>query len=209
MAGYWTWVLRVRWRSYRERTQGGRRKVIGFLIQSAALFGILYFMPWFGVLKDEARLAAAGSAAIVISGVLLLIVDILRAPKKMNDMAGARIRELHRALRLDQNAEAIKQEMLTLCQEGHVLVARKAARSEADAWKGRALDALKRHYDINFIYEFEHETYTLRPPKDDDERLEWMVSRLEQTTLSWGSKAERAQTDFAWRDKALPWIEGR
>ncbi len=207
MAKYWKWVLRVGWRSYRERTQGGRRKVIGFLIQSAVLFGILYFIPWLGVLKDEARLAAAASAAIVISGVLLLLVDIIRAPKKMNDMAGARLCELHRALRLDENTEAIKLEMLALCEEGRALVARKATRLEADTWKPLALEALKKHYDINFIYEFEHETYNLRLPKDDDQRLEWMVSRLEETTLSWGSKAERAQTDFGWRDKALPWLE--
>lgn len=57
--------------------------MIWYFMQSAALLIILYFIPWFGILQDEARLVVAGGAAIILSGISLFLFEILRAPSEI------------------------------------------------------------------------------------------------------------------------------
>ena len=68
---------------YRARLSQGSERLMGFLVQTAILFGILYFQPWVGDLGDEAKLAGAGVISILASALLSFIVDLFASPKEL------------------------------------------------------------------------------------------------------------------------------
>ena len=59
----------------------GRRYVIGFILQTAGLFGILYFQPWVGNLPDESKLVGASVAAVFLSALLRFLWSLATAPE--------------------------------------------------------------------------------------------------------------------------------
>ena len=130
MTDYWKWVAIVGWRLFRERISSGWKQVILFAMQTALIFAILFFSPWFGDYVAESRLAAASSIAVILAAAFLFLFDLLRAPKVMNDLAKVRLADLREALQLNADAKAVKDAMLSLCREGRGLVAAEVPMAE-------------------------------------------------------------------------------
>jgi hypothetical protein len=66
---------------------------------------------------------------------------------------------------------------------------------------------LKEHYYENFVYASENEARYRKQPENEDKRLEFLVDQLEGDTLSFGSKADQAQSQFHAQGVQLPWLE--
>lgn len=77
---YWRGAFANAARRWWRRFHGGVAAMIGFFVQTAVLFLLLYFQPWFGVVQDEARLAAAAGVAVIVSGALFYVWDLIVAP---------------------------------------------------------------------------------------------------------------------------------
>lgn len=133
--------------------------MISYLTQSAILFLVLFFVPWLGDVQGEARLAFAGGVALLTSGILFLLWDILNAPMRLQQAAESQVSLLTRQLELDADVEAMKDEMLTFCREGRRILGEGEITHEGiDSWKERALVPLRQNFDTNFVYSFEEES---------------------------------------------------
>lgn len=205
--GYWRHVARFGWQSYWSRIHGGWRNVIGFLINAVVVMAVVFYLPWFGDVKEESRLVGATVAAFLSTGMLWLIIDFIRAPRQMNELSRNRMRDFEYALRLQDDVTAVRKSMMELCKAGRVLLKKNASISEIEDWKVSALQALKEHYDDTHVYEFENETPFPYTPKTDALRATWLVEHFERTTLSWSSKAERMQELFYPKKSVVPWLE--
>jgi hypothetical protein len=194
MGSYWRTLLAEGWWAYCARIKGGLRSMIVFLVQTTFLLALLYMAPWLGVLQDEAKLITATLGAVLISGLLTFVWELIRAPVSLHNRIMVRLEDACEALELRADAEAIRSEMFDLCRSGRLLLTSGAIESEKiDAWKCTVLPVLRENYESNFLYEFENETSHFGVPKNDFDRLQRLVQNLEQTAMSWGSRAERAQ----------------
>lgn len=84
---------------FKERSREWGRYVMGFVLRTVLLFGVLYAAPWLGDLRAESRLVAAIVASVVMSVFVSFVWDLVRAPTVMwNDLA-ARVDDLELLLR--------------------------------------------------------------------------------------------------------------
>jgi len=58
---------------------GVTRKVISFLIQTAVVLALIYFIPWLGEITGESRLMAAKVAAVLMSGFFSFVWEVMKA----------------------------------------------------------------------------------------------------------------------------------
>lgn len=192
MGRYWLSVFSDGWATYLSRLKGGTRQVIGFLIQTAIVLGLLYFIPWFGDIQDEARLVAATVGAVLVSGFLLFLGDLLSAPMRLQQRSEARILLLETALRLDADVDAMKAETLEICERGRKLNASELTEESVVVWKNDALKALRKYYDINFVYSLEHETsIAFKNVSNLPERFAILLRDFENIAFNWASRPER------------------
>ena len=203
---YWWLRLKRAANSFKKHIRAGWRNAIGFLIQSAVVFVILYYQPWFGDWREEALLVPVGAVALATSVALTFLVCVARAPVEAFNEQRLAMDDAARGLRLYEDARLLKSRMLGLCRQGRDLLGDEALNEEQlQQWIDRALENLNAHYDENFIYEFET-TAAERGNKSISQHAAAMVSRLENIALSWGSIPERHQSDFTpnyWRKFAL------
>jgi len=74
-------VFRTAWRLFQHRSRDWGIQVMSFVFRTTIVFGILFFVPWFGDVRAESRLVAAAAASVVLSVSLSFFWDLLRAPQ--------------------------------------------------------------------------------------------------------------------------------
>jgi hypothetical protein len=82
MAEYYLSVCRHAWKLFTRRGFIGR--VVSFLTQSALVFFVLYMFPWFGSITEKGPFAIASGIALLLSQVLLLLIDLIKAPAELH-----------------------------------------------------------------------------------------------------------------------------
>lgn len=98
MRVYLSVVVKKAWSLFRGRIADKGHGVPAFMVQTALLFALLYFVPWFGDFRSESRLALAGAAAVLGSVLLSFLGDLLRAPAIMWREMTAHVEGLERSL---------------------------------------------------------------------------------------------------------------
>jgi hypothetical protein len=98
-------VVRKAVARFTKRLSESRDKMIGFILQTSIILGILFFVPWFGSLHDEARLVAAFVASVVISTCLYFVWDLICAPAEIWGEQREKLHEL--TLRLTPMLKAV------------------------------------------------------------------------------------------------------
>src|SRR6185312_10902353 len=74
------------------------RHIVGFIVQTTILFVVLYYLPWFGDVREQSRLVAAGIASILGSVALSFVWDLLRAPQIIWGELSQRVSDFERAV---------------------------------------------------------------------------------------------------------------
>ncbi len=126
--------------------------MIGFSVQSAILFALLYFVPVLGDLTGQARLVLAGSGAVVASGVLLFIWDLWTAPGRMHGHVSQELREHHRVLRAIARGEDGAKLLTAAHEEGMLLYRTMREPTEysrvMDGWVDRTEKLLEARFSV-------------------------------------------------------------
>lgn len=147
-------------RRYKSRLAAGRERLMGWIIQTAILFGILYFQPWVGDLQDEAKLAAAGVAAVLGSAFLSFIIDLLMSPKDLHERALWEAGIYREAMGFTASVAKHQEMMIAIYKEGEDIyqgeTSYAAWRDGLLQWHERVCDTLKRHYGPTVLFDYEH-----------------------------------------------------
>lgn len=77
---YYIRVFKYAYLLWVRRLREGKSKVIGFIIQTTLLFSVLYYLPSLGDLKIQIGTTGALVIAILASGILNFVFDLLHAP---------------------------------------------------------------------------------------------------------------------------------
>ena len=208
--GYWRKVVAFGWGRFRSRASWD--KVVFYLAQSAALFLVLFFAPWFGEIQAEARLAAAGGVALLGSAFILLIWDILASPKAMHDALERTVAMHEETLGYHASQARHEEAIIALYREGEAIY-----QAESDyekwrdgmlAWNERVRLVLRRYYDPKVLYEYDNaEGRGVRAKfveiKDDDEK---QVGRGEYNHLftAWLTSVDKI---IRMRTSASAWMD--
>ena len=150
MGTYWKSVFGEAWRAYKARLREGRRHLIAFIIQTVLLLAILFYVPWFGQLQDEARLVAATVGAVLTSSFLVLVFEFLKAPSTLHSRLSVDLVKMRNHLRFDQDVEGVKRQGYEI-YEGWVRAmptggTLKDNFDEAEVFEKQASDFIQRHY---------------------------------------------------------------
>lgn len=62
------------------RLKDGKKKLIGFIIQTTIIFAAIYYIPVLGNLSDQAGTVGVTIISVLASSLLLFLWDIVRAP---------------------------------------------------------------------------------------------------------------------------------
>lgn len=84
MLQYWKQVLDQTDAAFMPWAKEARAHMIGFVVQSAVLFLILFLLPWLGDVGSEVRLGVAAAAAILGSALLTWLYYLVRAPYELH-----------------------------------------------------------------------------------------------------------------------------
>lgn len=158
--GYWRKVWRNAVRRYLDRLKAGRGRLMGWVIQTTIVFGILYFQPWVGDLQDEAKLAAAGVAAVIVSALLSFVWDLFASPEELHKKVETELEQHVQALCYYADQARHAEAMIALYREGEAIYSGednyRKWRDGMIAWNERVRAALKEHYYPNVL--FKHDT---------------------------------------------------
>ncbi len=163
---YWL-VLRQGWASYFSRIKSGTRQVILFSIQTTILFLLLYFQPWVGDFNDEARLAAAGGAAFLVSALLNLIWELIKAPAILHKQYVSEISRLSGALGLVEDLSRIAGQgagILERWEEAQRCAANRDASHDIARVEAEAERFIKDHYTSSELLSYRYGQIMLVEP---------------------------------------------
>lgn len=77
---YYQRVLLFAVRLWMRRMRDGRQKLIGFILQTTVVFAVLYYMPIFGDLAENAGAVGSTVIAVLASGAFYFLYDLWRSP---------------------------------------------------------------------------------------------------------------------------------
>lgn len=127
----------------------------GFVAQTAILWGILFFQPWFGDLAGEAKLVAAGAAALIGSGILFFLWDLYRAPMEIFKTHRDFIKELSEAIIETQDKDAAIKGLSDRHAKGVAILRENSAnwREQLEAWEAEFNVYLQKYFDSALVHE--------------------------------------------------------
>jgi hypothetical protein len=104
MPGLWSESIRLAWRNFSSRLSEGRKHVIRWFVEAALFFAVLYTHPWFGAIKDEAKLSLALTIAVCFAVVLEFFWELLAAPNFLYRAAKQRAEDSEKALERERDS---------------------------------------------------------------------------------------------------------
>jgi hypothetical protein len=135
-----------------------RTQMIGYIVQSAVLFLVLFFMPILGNFDEESRLALAGALAVIASAPLLLVWDFIGAPYRIHKLQQQRIAEVENAVASFADANAVIARLSELYGEGRNSYDTERPRAEWERvmqdWEEKVLVVLREYFDAGAIHSF-------------------------------------------------------
>lgn len=169
--------------------------MIQFIIQTAGLLAILYFMPWLGELKNEARLVGASVGAVFFSAFLMLIWELFKAPYTMQAAALQNLRQLETVLHLNEDKDRVVKlgsEIYDRWYQAMPAATLDADYSEASQIEKEALAFVEKYYDIRDVlyYQHGHDTRGVQEPFNIRAFLNGRLERFVHTISVSSTKAE-------------------
>lgn len=126
--------------------------MIGFSVQTAVLFLLLYFTPVLGDVKAESRLVLAGCAAVIISAALLFLWDFVSAPARIHAAMSKELVDRHQMLVAISAREQGARLLNAYYEEGLILYRTIRDPSEyvrvMDEWVARAESELAAKFSV-------------------------------------------------------------
>ncbi len=158
MGQYYSRIVRYAVAMWLQRLKDGRKQLIGFTLQTAVVFVILYFLPALGNLSDKAGEIGTLAIAVLTTLALQFIWDLMRAPVRIDQFQredlGLALDQMRNALDDDKHLRVLG----ALYDEGKTLAeTNRRSASLQDAyvdWKTRCESYLDEHYEFPILHQF-------------------------------------------------------
>ena len=157
--GYWRKVWGNAVRRYRLRLSQGSERIMGFLVQTAILFGVLYFQPWVGSLQDEAKLAGAGVLSVLGSAALSFLWDLVVSTKELHEKLEGELAQSVEAIGWYADQAEAQDQLIALYREGEAIYCGESSyaawRDGMFQWNERVLAALRIAYEPQVAFRYQ------------------------------------------------------
>nr|DAH62800.1 MAG TPA: transmembrane protein [Caudoviricetes sp.] len=162
MGKYYSRIVRYAVDLWLMRLKDGKKKLIGFIIQTTIIFAAIYYIPVLGNLSDQAGTVGVTIISVLASSLLLFLWDIVRAPvlidRFQREDLGLALYLMKYALDKDKHLRALGE----LYVEGKNLRGSTPtpdiSKDEYDEWVNRCEKYLDTNYEYPILHQFVHST---------------------------------------------------